>query len=282
MSNINFSTATTSLDSINSLQNVFELDGHCNVYLQGRIGQGFYGEVYRGTLEYFDTEKKPREVAVKKLKTNGPSAHQADFQREIDIMTVRFPFDGYVLWKRQETDIFQTLKHVNVVEILGILHDPDLQLVMEFVPHGSLQSYLKIYKDRLTVPQLLNYASGIAAGMDYLGTKNIVHRDLAARNILVVDEKTVKISDFGLAQSMGTSDYYYLKTTRDLPLKWLELHFFWLSSALIDNVVIFQVRYRKSQRTQILDKIRRLVLWGDHVGDVFPWGRTEPSRVETR
>lgn len=56
--------------------------------------------------------------------------------------------------------------------------------------------------------------------MDYLGTKNIVHRDLAARNILVVDESVVKISDFGLAQVMESSDYYYLRTNRDLPIKW--------------------------------------------------------------
>ena len=58
--------------------------------------------------------------------------------------------------------------------------------------------------------------------MDYLGRKNIVHRDLAARNILVVDENHVKISDFGLAQVMGTNDYYILKTpNRELPIKWL-------------------------------------------------------------
>lgn len=57
-------------------------------------------------------------------------------------------------------------------------------------------------------------------GMDYLGKKNIVHRDLAARNILVVDENHVKISDFGLAQVMGTNEYYILKTSRELPIKW--------------------------------------------------------------
>lgn len=56
--------------------------------------------------------------------------------------------------------------------------------------------------------------------MDYLGQKHIVHRDLAARNILVVDDTHVKISDFGLAQVMGKSDYYILKTNRDLPIKW--------------------------------------------------------------
>lgn len=65
-----------------------------------------------------------------------------------------------------------------------------------------------------------NVLNCVFQGMDYLGTMNIVHRDLAARNILVVDENHVKISDFGLAQVMGTNDYYILKTNRELPIKW--------------------------------------------------------------
>lgn len=114
------------------------------------------------------------------------------------------------------------LKHENIVEILGVFEEPNIMLIMEFVPHGSLESYLKIYKDRLQTRQLLNYAFDISQGMEYLGKKNIVHRDLAARNILVVDDYHVKISDFGLAQVME-KNYYILKTNRDLPMKWYAL-----------------------------------------------------------
>lgn len=39
MSNFDFSTTTTSLDSFNSMQSIFELDDDCNIVLQGRIGQ---------------------------------------------------------------------------------------------------------------------------------------------------------------------------------------------------------------------------------------------------
>lgn len=56
--------------------------------------------------------------------------------------------------------------------------------------------------------------------MEYLGEKKIVHRDLATRNILVANENHVKISDFGLAQVMGSNNYYILKTSRELPIKW--------------------------------------------------------------
>lgn len=87
--NINLSTATTSLDSINSIQSIFELDGEWNVVLQGKIGQGFYGDVYRATLEKIgDEDYEPRKVAVKKLKKAPELSHLQDFEREISIMKV--------------------------------------------------------------------------------------------------------------------------------------------------------------------------------------------------
>lgn len=106
------------------------------------------------------------------------------------------------------------------MEILGVISEPEVCLVMEFVKHGSLQSYLAIHRENITHKKLLGFALDIATGMDYLGRKSIVHRDLAARNILVADETLVKISDFGLAQVTGKNDYYILQTNRDLPIKW--------------------------------------------------------------
>lgn len=57
--------------------------------------------------------------------------------------------------------------------------------------------------------------------MHYLEKFNIVHRDLAARNILVVNDKCVKIADFGLAQFTDSTGYYLHSTnSRALPIKW--------------------------------------------------------------
>lgn len=188
----------SSLDSDSFMQGIFELGSDCNVVLQGKIGQGFYGEVFKGILERSDRD--PQLVAVKKLKANALSTNRQDLEREILIM--------------------KDLKHKNIVEIIGAFHEPDLSLVMEYVQHGSLQTYLKINKETLTPESLLKFALDVACGMDYLGKKNIVHRDLAARNILVASENHVKISDFGLAQMVGQNSYYILKTNRELPIKW--------------------------------------------------------------
>ncbi|XP_034935206.1 tyrosine-protein kinase hopscotch [Chelonus insularis] len=194
-------TNSHSGDPLRQMQGIYELDADCNVIFQGKIGQGFYGEVYRGILEKNNTkDAEPQQVAIKKLKTKALEADLRDFEREIAIM--------------------KTLKHPNVVEILGVISEPEICLVMEFIQHGSLQSYLAIHRESLTHKRLLSIALDIATGMDYLGSKSIVHRDLAARNILVANDARVKISDFGLAQVTENNDYYILQTNRDLPIKW--------------------------------------------------------------
>lgn len=49
----------------------------------------------------------------------------------------------------------------------------------------------------------------------------VVHRDLATRNVLVVSEREIKISDFGLArQRFEDKDYYQGKNAKDLPIYW--------------------------------------------------------------
>ncbi|XP_029155540.1 tyrosine-protein kinase hopscotch [Nylanderia fulva] len=184
---------------LGQMKDIFENETNSTwtIYMQERIGQGFYGDVYRGTrIKGNEIEQ----IAIKKLKI-GTQSVQNDFEREIQIM--------------------KTLKHRNIVKILGNISEPKC-LIMEFVEHGSLATYLQSNRKTLRSPKkLLHFALDIATGMDYLGSKNVVHRDVATRNVLVVSETHVKISDFGLAQmTKGKGDYYMLQTVRDLPMKW--------------------------------------------------------------
>lgn len=59
-------------------------------------------------------------------------------------------------------NFWQNLKHPNIVRILAVLRQPHVQLVMEYAPHGSLQSYLRINRDNLGPKKLLKYATDVA------------------------------------------------------------------------------------------------------------------------
>lgn len=67
----------------------------------------------------------------------------------------------------------QGLKHPNIVEIKGVIQDPEISLVMEYVQHGCLQSYLKIHNDTLQEETLLKFALDVAKVCSYvLGSWN--------------------------------------------------------------------------------------------------------------
>jgi len=96
-------------------------------------------------------------------------------------------------------------------------------LFVEFCPHGSVESYLRKNKrilldeDSLVQKELLlnqvmenisEWTLQVADGMLYLSDRNIIHGDLAVRNLLLLTEKHVKITDFGLARQLQNYTVY--------------------------------------------------------------------------
>jgi hypothetical protein len=76
-------------------------------------------------------------------------------------------------------------------------------MIVEYVPGGSLAQRLS--QGRLGHDGALRYLRGIAAGLDYAHSHGIVHRDIKPANVLLEQDDTPVLADFGLAKLMQGS-----------------------------------------------------------------------------
>ncbi|KAF8104232.1 hypothetical protein N665_0176s0043 [Sinapis alba] len=148
-----------------------------------KLGQGGAGSVYKGILPDGSV------VAVKKLFFN---------TRE---------------WADQffnEVNLISGVQHKNLVRLLGCsIEGPKSLLVYEYVHNRSLDQilFMKNTVHILSWKQRFNIIIGISEGLEYLhrGSEvKIIHRDIKTSNILLDQNLSPKIADFGLARSLGT------------------------------------------------------------------------------
>lgn len=161
-----------------------------------RIGLGSYGEVYRA-------DWNGTEVAVKKfLDQDFSGAALSEFKREVRIM--------------------RRLRHPNVVLFMGaVTRPPNLSIISEFLPRGSLYRILHRPNCQIDEKQRIKMALDVARGMNCLhaSTPTIVHRDLKSPNLLVDNNWNVKVCDFGLSR-LKHNTFLSSKSTAGTP-EWM-------------------------------------------------------------
>ena len=119
-----------------------------------------------------------------------------------------------------EAQIMKKLRHPKLIQLYAVctLEEP-IYIITELMKNGSLLEYLQGKGRTAKLPQLIDMAAQIAAGMAYLESQNYIHRDLAARNVLVGENNIVKIADFGLARLLK-EDEYDARAGARFPIKW--------------------------------------------------------------
>ncbi|XP_039118373.1 putative receptor-like protein kinase At4g00960 isoform X2 [Dioscorea cayenensis subsp. rotundata] len=150
-----------------------------------KLGEGGFGPVYKGML------RDGQEIAVKRL--------------------ARTSTQGFVELKN-EVLLVAKLQHKNLVRLLGCcLEEGEKLLVYEYLRNASLDKFLfdPTMRGQLDWTRRYKIIEGIGRGLLYLHEDSrlrIIHRDLKASNILLDEDITPKISDFGFAKLFGIDE----------------------------------------------------------------------------
>ncbi|VAI68485.1 unnamed protein product [Triticum turgidum subsp. durum] len=156
------------------------------------IGAGQFGRVYEGTL------RNGTRVAVKVLDPNtGGGEVSRSFKRECDVL--------------------RRTRHRNLLRVVTTCSQPDFHaIVLPLMTNGSLEKHLYPRDGGpgrgMDVAWLVGIAGDIAEGLTYLhhyAPVRVVHCDLKPSNVLLDDDMTAIVADFGIAQlvkDMGDND----------------------------------------------------------------------------
>lgn len=144
------------------------------------IGKGGMADVYLA----FDTILK-REVAVKVLKSD-----MAD-----DVVALE-------RFKREAGAVTQ-LSHPNIVDVYDVGDDGDKHyIVMEYVKGYTLKQLIK-KRGPIPYKEAVWLMKQLAGALMEAHRNNVIHRDIKSQNVLIKDDGTVKLSDFGIAMASG-------------------------------------------------------------------------------
>ncbi len=153
------------------------LDGRYEIH--ELLGVGGMAVVYRA----YDTIDD-RMVAIKILKDE--FSGNSDFLR-------RF---------RNESKAIAVLSHPNIVKVYDVSFGDRIQyIVMEYVDGITLKQYLDQHKET-AVPwkEALHFTTQILWALQHAHEKGIVHRDIKPQNIMLLQDGTIKVMDFGIAR----------------------------------------------------------------------------------
>ena len=170
------------------------------------IGQGMFGKVYQALN--LDTGEL---LAVKTYKLN--------FNQNIaraELVNIR-----------RELLILRSLDHQNIVKYFQVdvnQEDLSVDLITEYVPSGSMSMLLEKYKS-FSEPVIRNYTKQLLEGLAYLHENEVIHRDLKSANILITENSTLKLTDFGCSRRFDSDSNGQSRSFKGSP--------YWMSPEMV-------------------------------------------------
>ncbi|MBM7560541.1 Stk1 family PASTA domain-containing Ser/Thr kinase [Fusibacter tunisiensis] len=155
------------------------------------LGTGGMATVYKGKDLILN-----RLVAIKVLKTEYNS--DAEFVNKF----------------KKESQAAARMSHPNIVNIFDVgFSDDHHYIVMELVSGNTLKDYLDQMNGYMKEEAIINIVLQVASALSEAHSKEIIHRDIKSQNILVGENGSIKVADFGIARAATTST---LVNTREI------------------------------------------------------------------
>lgn len=133
------------------------------------------------------------------------------FEQQVALKLLRtgFTTENQIRRFLAERQILATLNHRNIARLLdgGVTDDGQPWFAMEFVKGHPINEYCD--EKKLNLKQRLKLFNKVCEAVHSAHQKLIIHRDLKPSNILVTDEGTVKLLDFGIAKALDRDNNFF-------------------------------------------------------------------------
>lgn len=128
--------------------------------------------------------------------------------RNVAVKVLRPEFTGdeeFIKKFKREAQSAASLSHPNIVSIYDVGREDDIHyIVMEYIKGHTLKDLIKD-KGKLSVDFATNIAIQICSAIEHAHNNHIVHRDIKAHNIIIREDNSAKVTDFGIARAVSSS-----------------------------------------------------------------------------
>ena len=136
-------------------------------------------------------------------------AQDTILNRKVAVKILRGDLAGdekFVRRFQREAISASSLTHPNIVEMYDVGEDDGKYfIVMEYVDGKTLKSLIK-KRGALTLPEIIDIMLQLTSGLACAHDSYIIHRDIKPQNIMILDDGTVKITDFGIAMALNSNE----------------------------------------------------------------------------
>jgi serine/threonine protein phosphatase PrpC len=174
------------------------------------------GDVLDGRFEITDVIAKSGMASLFKANDSQTGREVALKVPYLQIESDPAGFDRF----RREEEIGLQLDHLHILKILPVENKSRPYIAMEYLRGQTLSELLTNVRP-LPEPDAVKVASRICEALEYMHSKGVVHRDLKPQNVMLCNDGTIRIMDFGIARAersrrltfvgftptMGTPDY---------------------------------------------------------------------------